>query len=481
MAGLQGNANLGGNANAPPQQQQPVPPQNQPAPQQAPPQQPAVFDPAAAFAALNATLQNLVTALGAPAAQQPAAPQQQQAAPPQPAPGQAIPIVGQGGQVQYGFVTTAGPGQPAFVINPQPPANPTKPPKIATPDRYDGTSQDGCDEFILNCEIYFEHNYASFANDTQAISWAISYLGGRAHRWAQPILRTLRTAQPAPEALYWVDFRQALNAAYGDPDRAGKAERQLRNLRQTTSASAYTSEFERLRMDLNWDNDALIAHYKQGLKVEIVTAKVNTVWPTVLRQVQQEAIRVDNELYAIRQQYRQPRQPQNPPPQQQYQRQQGFAQYNQRPQQFAPPVNQQQQQQQRPQQGVQQQRPPQPQGGAPRQPPPPQFQQYRNPPPPAGMVVDGAGRRRITDAERQRRRQAGLCMRCGQAGHFVANCPTGGMAVRGADVGQGQGQGMWEGFIQEAQAQGAGQGRDGNDAAGVQADGAAAGPAQQEN
>lgn len=35
-----------------------------------------------------------------------------------------------------------------------------------------------------------------------------------------------------------------------------------------------------------------------------------------------------------------------------------------------------------------------------------------------------AGRGRLTQQERQRRRQLNLCLYCGEGGHMIRNCPT---------------------------------------------------------
>ncbi|KAG8977124.1 hypothetical protein FRB93_012217 [Tulasnella sp. JGI-2019a] len=75
-----------------------------------------------------------------------------------------------------------------------------------------------------------------------------------------------------------------------------------------------------------------------------------------------------------------------------------------------------------------------------------QQQQNLAPPPrdPDAMVINGQGHHWLSEAERKRRHKGGLCMRCGDTGHFVMNCnkPGGGQSQ---GRGQGGNRGNWQG------------------------------------
>jgi hypothetical protein len=60
-------------------------------------------------------------------------------------------------------------------------------------------------------------------------------------------------------------FRNHLNKTFGDVDATRTAERKLRYLWQSTSATAYASKFQQITSYLDWDEDAYVAIFEDGL------------------------------------------------------------------------------------------------------------------------------------------------------------------------------------------------------------------------
>ncbi|KAI1286598.1 hypothetical protein EDD11_010608, partial [Mortierella claussenii] len=65
------------------------------------------------------------------------------------------------------------------------------------------------------------------------------------------------------------------------------------------SAVDYTNKFQELASDLEWNDSALIAHYRRGLKVDVIKAidMLETV-PTEFSAFTQKAIDLDSKQYA---------------------------------------------------------------------------------------------------------------------------------------------------------------------------------------
>lgn len=117
---------------------------------------------------------------------------------------------------------------------------------------------------------------------------------GRAADWAQPQLSKL--VGNLPGAIATIDeFREAFKEAFGDPDAARVAARQIDALRQDGTVVDYTTQFENIQAELTWNKPALISQYEQGLqhgvKSQLAFAQPR---PTTLRGIQNEANWIGN-------------------------------------------------------------------------------------------------------------------------------------------------------------------------------------------
>ena len=67
-------------------------------------------------------------------------------------------------------------------------------------------------------------------------------------------------------------FAERLTQIFRDLEATTIAERKLQNLVQRTLAIKYTTQFQTLIIQVKWNNRALIAQYKQGLKAKVQDA-----------------------------------------------------------------------------------------------------------------------------------------------------------------------------------------------------------------
>ena len=120
-----------------------------------------------------------------------------------------------------------------------PPTPSFKEPKVKDPDTFDGSTKT-LNSFLTKCEIVFELQSSRFGDDCTKITYMISLLG------AMPLeaIRLYITSSIKPSFLLNFNrFILRLKLNYGDPDWTGTAQRKLKVLCQTTSASAYSDKF----------------------------------------------------------------------------------------------------------------------------------------------------------------------------------------------------------------------------------------------
>ncbi|CEL54635.1 Retrotransposable element Tf2 155 kDa protein type 1 OS=Schizosaccharomyces pombe (strain 972 / ATCC 24843) GN=Tf2-1 PE=4 SV=1 [Rhizoctonia solani AG-1 IB] len=91
------------------------------------------------------------------------------------------------------------------------------------------------------------------------------------------------------------DFDKAFERAFFDPDEQRAAERKITTLIQTTTTAAYATEFRTLLMSLDWNDAALRAQFYKGLHwhVKQQLAQKETQ-PQDLEELIAAAIRIDN-------------------------------------------------------------------------------------------------------------------------------------------------------------------------------------------
>ena len=170
-----------------------------------------------------------------------------------------------------------------------------KEPKAKDPETFHG-QRNKLTAFLTECEIYFSVQSSCFTSDSIKINFMISYLRDSPLLAIRPYLG--RTEKPNFLEEY-PKFIEYLKTNYGDPDEKASAIRRLKSLRQTSSASAYFSEFKQCVAILDWkEQDSLVDRAKQGLNAAIKNeiARERTKFTTV-EELINFVIPLDNSLY----------------------------------------------------------------------------------------------------------------------------------------------------------------------------------------
>lgn len=173
--------------------------------------------------------------------------------------------------------------------------------KVNPPETFKG-ERGKLKTFITQCNLYMYWNRAEFGTAEKRVMFVISYMRGTAYAWIEDRLneylmdptkydeRTLFTNYPY--------FLRQLNMIFGNIDEKRIAERELKTLRQHTSAADYSAHFQRIAAHLNWGSEALLSRYYDGLKEDIkdeISRKENQ--PDSLFDMIEISIKIDNRLF----------------------------------------------------------------------------------------------------------------------------------------------------------------------------------------
>ncbi|CEL62860.1 hypothetical protein RSOLAG1IB_10536 [Rhizoctonia solani AG-1 IB] len=116
---------------------------------------------------------------------------------------------------------------------------------------------------------------------------------GTASAWALPHLANIGTVKATIRTVD--DFDKAFERAFFDPDEQRAAERKITSLIQTTTTAAYATEFRTLLMSLDWNDAALRAQFYKGLHWHVKQQLAQKEdQPRDLETLIAAAIRIDN-------------------------------------------------------------------------------------------------------------------------------------------------------------------------------------------
>lgn|SRR5215471_5569520 len=150
---------------------------------------------------------------------------------------------------------------------PAPPPAGTPDPKIPAPPEFSGKVSD-FRNFIAHCTLMFIMCPNTYRTDQQKVLFVISLLRGTAFSWAREIPEQdnhpLRNDYPA--------FKQALSNLYMDRNLRSTSEAKLSQLRQTKSAAAYAVDFQSLSDPLDLNDSAKCLLFYDKLKPEVKDA-----------------------------------------------------------------------------------------------------------------------------------------------------------------------------------------------------------------
>ncbi|KAK4698190.1 hypothetical protein P7C70_g8098, partial [Phenoliferia sp. Uapishka_3] len=276
-------------------------------------------------------------------------------------------------------------------------------PKVKPPETFDGCregSKTKVRNFISQCDLYFRLQPERFSSETSKVYFAASYLCGNAYNWIETYVTASDAELLRPSNswfLTWAGFQRKLQTTFGDPDLKASNARKLTTLHQSTGVPVYTAEFKRLAFTLDWNDNALLHHYYQGLKDSVKDVLAREDLPTNLESMIASAERIGNRQHvrASERDVRDPHKSNPTPPRNNHNN------HNENGT-FRPTSS------------------------------PASTSSASHTPDADGDIYMGASRQRpgtstqkrgpLTQAEKEHRKANNLCMYCGRSGHIWADC-----------------------------------------------------------
>ncbi|KAF8748713.1 hypothetical protein RHS01_10621 [Rhizoctonia solani] len=241
-----------------------------------------------------------------------------------------------------------------------------KRPKMDLPDLYKGdTRGQKATQWLDRMLLWVALHRDQFDKEEQMVVWILYHMTNKAANWALPLIGAIIKGKGNPPTTIPA-LMAKFKEAFANPDAKRAAARKIATLTQTTTTSEYVTKFRNLMAELDWNKEAYIAQFTRSLhwKVkELLSTKDNI--PNNLEAVFAASIKIDNTHWE----------------------------------------NEENQ---------------------------PKKQPSKSPATVASTSTTTTQRVRlledpnyVTQEERDRRRASGLCVKCGQKGHGIKQCPNG--------------------------------------------------------
>jgi len=280
--------------------------------------------------------------------------------------------------------------------------------KPRTPDTFDGSDPNKLETFVFQCSMYIAALSKNFPDDESRVTFTISYLKGTLLEWFQAELSHAMTSQGKCPGWFssYPGFLAELQRHFGPRDPVNDATTALEALRykESTKATRYTLDFNRHARRTGWNESALARHFYKGLPDRLKDEIARIGKPATLADLQALVATLDQRHWERQAEVSRDKRANNPQ---------------------KPSDN-------RPERSGQQSNPPKTNS-------PPQQNRGKDQRKPASATsssstsVAKAAAKSISDVlgpdgklkpeERQRRFDNKLCLRCGDAGHIVPDCP----------------------------------------------------------
>jgi hypothetical protein len=146
------------------------------------------------------------------------------------------------------------------LYHPPPPNNP----KVEDPELYYG-ERSKLRAFITQYELKFNCEPNKFNENIKKISYTSSRCRGNTWAWIEPLIKAGKSTYTK-----WEEFKTAITRAFSEADLREVARKKFKTIRQgNRSAATYWAEFQRIMVDLDYNDPLYIDQFNDGLHLDV--------------------------------------------------------------------------------------------------------------------------------------------------------------------------------------------------------------------
>jgi len=173
--------------------------------------------------------------------------------------------------------------------------------KRKQPEPFDGKRTELAG-FLTQVKAYFRHQ--NIQEPHEQVEFAGTLLKGEALAWFEPILADyIEPGEDGPDEhtsrifRSFKNFERAINSVFGQIDEKRTTDIQIQRLKQQGSAHKYAAEFLQLSNRLDWNDEAFMSQFYQGLKEDVKDELSREDRPEELATYIERAVKIDNRLW----------------------------------------------------------------------------------------------------------------------------------------------------------------------------------------
>ncbi|QRW17775.1 Retrotransposon-derived protein PEG10 [Rhizoctonia solani] len=171
-----------------------------------------------------------------------------------------------------------------------------KQPKMELPDPYKGDSRGRkATQWLDRMLLWVALHQDQFDEEEQMVVWILYHMTNKAADWALPIIGTIIKGKGNPPTTIPA-LTAKFKEAFADPDAKRAAARKIAALTQTTTTSEYVTKFRNLMAELDWNTEAYIAQFTRGLhwKVKELLSTKDNIPDNNLEAIFAASVKIDN-------------------------------------------------------------------------------------------------------------------------------------------------------------------------------------------